>query len=372
MHILFDARIHFPYMSGISRYMLLLLEHLFKIDPNNRYTVLVNPTLPPDDAMLQLIDRTPNAEYSVVHLGHMGPVNYLKMPAVIKRFRPDVYHYPNMDAPLSGVPTVATIHDAAMSNGVKRFDDFMGVKAFYFRYSMRTTLKKANRALFISHAVKKEILDDHGLPDDGTRYKVVYNGFEADDFTRGTDQAQFEQVKRELQLPENYFLYVGALREHKNIARIIEAFSRLNLPGWQLITAGSRYEKFKVDLDRPGVRYLGLVPDEVLKALYFGSRGFIFPSLFEGFGFPILEAMSLGCPVVTTHYGATKEVAGDAALLVNPLEVDDIVAAMRRLAQEPALVASLREKGLRRCRDFSWETTARQTLATYEEIALRR
>lgn len=368
MHILFDARVHFPYMSGISRYMLMLLEHLFRIDAENRYTVLVNPTLPEEDELLQLIGRTANAESSVVHLGHMGPVNYLKMPAVVRGFRPDVYHYPNLDAPLSGVPTVATIHDAGMANGVKRFDDFMGVKAFYFKYSLRTTLKNANRLLFISHAIKKEILADHRLADDPARYKVVYNGFEANTFSEGMDAAVFQKIKTELQLPDNYFLYVGAIREHKNIGRILEAFKQLNLPGWELLLAGSRYEKYNIDLQQPGVRYLGLVPEETLKALYFGSKGFVFPSLFEGFGFPILEAMSLGSPVITTHYGATQEVGGEACLLVNPLNVDEIAAAMRQLALDSGLAGSLREKGYLRCRDFSWETTARQTLEAYREI----
>lgn len=353
-------------MSGISRYMLMLLDGLFKLDTENRYTVLVNPTLHSDDPLLHLVGHTANAEIRVINLPHIGPSNYTKMPSIVKSLKPDLYHFPNLDAPISGFPTVATIHDAGMGRGVKRFDDKFGLKALYFKYSLRNTLKKADRLMFISNAIKGEILESHKMKDDATRFKVVYNGF--DHQFGKVDPTTLEVVKHKHHLPEKYFLYVGALREHKNIHRVLEAYTQLNLPGWELVLVGSQYEKFPLDLARPGVRYLGMLSEEELKAVYKLSKGLVFASLFEGFGFPILEAMSLGVPVITTHYGATSEVGGDAVCQVDPFKVADIASGMRRVANDPQYAASLVEKGNKRVLDFSWGKTARETMDVYLEI----
>jgi len=174
-----------------------------------------------------------------------------------------------------------------------------------------------------------------------------------------------------------YILYVGSLEKRKNLPRLLEAYAYLRetLPGWKLVIVGGR--KWKSDPIYKAVQRLGLEPhviftgfvaEEDLPALYNGADLFVFPSLYEGFGLPVLEAMACGTPVVTSNTSSLPEVAGEAALLVAPTDVKAIAAAMQRVLSEPDLAAELRRRGLERASQFSWERTARETLAVYERV----
>lgn len=176
---------------------------------------------------------------------------------------------------------------------------------------------------------------------------------------------------------EPYILYVGSVEPRKNLVRLIEAFACLrdHASAYRLVIVGARRWKTtpifatvtRLGLE-PHVSFTGYVDEADLPALYASAALFVFPSLYEGFGLPVLEAMACGTPVVTANTSSLPEVAGDAALLVNPLDVDAISAAMLRVLVDPALAADLRERGLARARQFSWERTARETLAVYERV----
>jgi glycosyltransferase involved in cell wall biosynthesis len=174
-----------------------------------------------------------------------------------------------------------------------------------------------------------------------------------------------------------YILYVGSLESRKNLPRLLEAYARLRelLPAWTLVIVGARKWKFTPIFEtvrrlalEPHVHFTGFVEEADLPALYNGADLFAFPSLYEGFGLPVLEAMACGTPVVTSNTSSLPEVAGDAALLVDPTDVEAIAAAMARVLTDPALAQEMRGKGLAQASQFTWERTARETLAVYETV----
>ena len=174
-----------------------------------------------------------------------------------------------------------------------------------------------------------------------------------------------------------YFLFVGNLTPRKNLGRVLDAFAQTQRmhPDLQLVVVGPAFwrssEIFEHARHVPGVVLTGHVPDPVLDSLYRHAIGLVFPSLYEGFGLPALEAMARGCPVITSTISSLPEVAGDAALLVDPHQVDEIARAMGQLITEPGLRTSLQELGHARAAQFSWQHTARQTVATYHQLASR-
>lgn len=359
MHFVFDARIHLSHITGISRYILFLLENLLKIDNHNSYTVLINGTIPENDIIFITLRQFKNVDIKKIDLPHFGPVNYTKMPSIIRKLKPSVYHYPHLDAPISGIPTVATIHDANIKEGVKKFDDFLNLKSLYFNYSLKNTLKKADQVIFISNAVKKDVLL-HTKLNDSLKYNVIYNGF-PQDYGEILPSA-IHTVRTKFKLPEKYFLFVGQIREHKNIFRILDAFKKLNSE-LHLVLVGYNYDNLHFDI--PHVHYLGMIEDNELKAIYAASQCFLFPSLIEGFGFPILEAYSFGIPVITSKDGATEEVAGNLSLLVNPYSVEDIKDKMN-LIINGYQADSIKMK--ERIRNFNWKKNATQVHEIYQSL----
>lgn len=364
MHIVFDARIHMDFMSGISRYIMMLLEHLFRLDKQNKYSIILNNTLSKDNPIFEF-DKLNNVTCITTPFAHMGPKSYFQLPKFIKSLNADVYHYPHIDTPYFGIPTVSTVHDSNISNGVKRYSDFLGIKTLYFRQSLKRNLKKSDRVIFISNSMKKEILESYNLAD-ADKYPVIYNGF--DEGFKNLSISAIPKIRQQFAIDKPFFFYAGALREHKNVKRIIAAFNAAQLEDYELIMVGSKYDKYPVDLNFPNIRHLGMVSDEELKALYSLSYAFLFPSLFEGFGLPILEAMSFGSPVITTNYGATKEVGGDNVALVNPEQTDEITAAILQLVNNNEYYNNLQLKGFDRVKEFSWETTAKAVLKLYESV----
>jgi glycosyltransferase involved in cell wall biosynthesis len=174
-----------------------------------------------------------------------------------------------------------------------------------------------------------------------------------------------------------YILYVGSVEARKNLPRLLEAYAGLRnwLRQWKLVIVGARKWKFSPVFEtvqrlglEPYVHFTGYVEEADLPALYNGAALFAFPSLYEGFGLPVLEAMACGTPVVTSSSSSLPEVAGDAALLVDPYDIAALADAMRRVLEDSALAAALRVKGLERARQFTWERTARETIAVYERV----
>jgi glycosyltransferase involved in cell wall biosynthesis len=297
-----------------------------------------------------------------------------RLPLTLAREHVDLLHEPHYVLPiLTRCRSVVTIHDCIHL----RFPEYLPSKLahVYAQASMRVATRKAARLLTVSQASKRDILHFFDVPDD--RIVVVPNGID-ERFLRPPDAEQVDRVRQRFQLDGPFALYVGNIKPHKNVDRLIEAFSRARgrgLTGLRLIIIGDELSKYpglrhavhrhRLDKD---VRFLGFQPIETLSVFYRLAQVFVFPSLYEGFGLPPLEAMACGTPVVTSKVSSMPEVAGGAALLVDPADADSIAEGMVRAATDQALRTDLVTRGLARAREFSWAESVRRIHAVYMEV----
>ncbi len=275
--------------------------------------------------------------------------------------RPDVLFVPAHVLPLAHpLPTVVTVHDL----GYRHFPEAHPWRQrLYLEWSTRFSARQATHLLADSEATKLDLVRFCGVPEG--KISVVYPGY--DDSLRRVDAAE---VRARYRLPESYFVHVGTLQPRKNLLRLMEAASLAPEPAC-LVLAGRRGWLSAPIVERARelagrVRLLEYVPDEDLAGLYSGALALVFPSLFEGFGFPALEAMACGTPVICSNTSSLPEVAGGAALLVDPLDGQALLRAMTRMQAEPGLRADLAAQGLARVRRFSWGRAAQETLAVLE------
>lgn len=230
----------------------------------------------------------------------------------------------------------------------------------------KRALRRADVVMAISEETKRSVIRLFGVPDE--RIIVIH-----------LSHVPLGEKKEALPVPDYFFLFAGVLKERKNVAGIIKAFALFAKTNttYELLIAGKQsgaYAESLFQLVRTlgvekRIRFVGYVSDAQLTYLYSKARALVFPSLIEGFGMPVLEAMSMGLPVITSSQGALAEVAGDAALLVDPRYPEDIAAAMSRIADEPQLREELTEKGLARAGQFSWQKTAGEMLGILTSVA---
>jgi glycosyltransferase involved in cell wall biosynthesis len=240
---------------------------------------------------------------------------------------------------------------------------------------MSIATHRSSRILTVSEASKRDILEYFRVPP--SKIDVIYNAID-ERFGEAPAAEEIARVRERYQLNDPFVLYAGNIKPHKNLERLIEAFYTLRRGGFEhvkLIIIGDEISKYatlrravhKYKLHKH-VRFFGFVADQTLAILYRLAALFVFPSLYEGFGLPPLEAMAGGTPVITSNVSSLPEVVGDAAILINPLDADEIAGAMRRVLSDAVLRADLRERGLRRVREFSWERSVARVRQIYDEV----
>jgi glycosyltransferase involved in cell wall biosynthesis len=354
---------------GIGTYIRNLLRQLARIDRDTEYVLLCQQADLEVGAQLGENFRTvlePSPNYSLREQIHV--------PWVLHRERPDVYHAPHYILP-TGVRcrSVVTIHDCIHL----MFPQYLPNRAAhaYARASMWAAARRSDRILTVSEASKRDILHFFNIPPE--KIVVIYNAID-DHFGVAPADEDVARVRERYQLDHQFVLYVGNIKPHKNLVRLIEAFAELRRAGFdevKLLIIGDQISKLPA-LRRAvhshklhkHVRFLGYVSDQTLGILYRLAAAFVFPSLYEGFGLPPLEAMASGTPVVTSNVSSLPEIAGDAAVLVDPYDVDSIVDGMRQVLSDPARAAELRRRGVARAREFSWPRSVEKTLQVYREI----
>jgi glycosyltransferase involved in cell wall biosynthesis len=357
---------------GIGTYIRNLLRQLARIDHDTEYVLLCRESDLDVGAQLGPNFRTvlePSPNYSLREQIHV--------PWVLRRERPDVYHAPHYVLP-AGVRcrSVVTIHDCIHL----MFPQYLPNKAAYAyaRASMWAAARRSNCILTVSEASKRDILHFFNVPP--AKIVVVYNAID-EHFWETPPEEDVARVRERYQLDHQFVLYVGNIKPHKNLVRLIEAFAELRKSSFEqvkLLIIGdeiSRLPALRRSVHRhklhKHVRFLGYLPDRTLAILYRLAAVFVFPSLYEGFGLPPLEAMASGTPVVTSNVSSLPEVAGDAAVLVDPYDVDSIVEGLRLVLDNPAAAADLRRRGLERAREFSWERSVEKTRQVYQAIGGR-
>jgi glycosyltransferase involved in cell wall biosynthesis len=264
---------------------------------------------------------------------------------------------------------VITIHDLLSL----RFNNISPHQRFYFKFLLPYMVSKSKLIIAVSETTKKDII--HFLKCPESKVKVIYNGYDEklyNNLTRpGDDIAKAYQVKQ-------YFLAIGPTYPHKNFELLINAYCGLDekvKAKYPLVIAGGREKYLAVLKDLVArknaastIHFIGYVPITLMPALYKEAFALVFPSLFEGFGFPLLEAMASGCPVIASHISSMPEVCGEAALYFDPYDQQSLETQLLRLTEEPALCESLVEKGLAQAGNFSWSKTVQQLNKAIEEI----
>jgi glycosyltransferase involved in cell wall biosynthesis len=275
--------------------------------------------------------------------------------------------------PLVRCPSVVTIHDCIHLMFPQYLPNWMAHG--YARASIEMAARRATRVLTVSESSKRDIL--RFVDADPSKIDVIYNAYD-ERFGVEPLEEDVVRVRERYQLQDRFVLYAGTVKPHKNLERLIEAFNLVRQRGLEdlkLVMIGDDISKYaalrravhKHQLHKY-VRFLGYLPEETLAVMYRLAGLFVFPSLYEGFGLPPLEAMASGTPVVTSNLSSLPEVVGDAAVLVDPYDPAALADGMFRVLSDPSLQADLRRKGLARARLFSWEESARRVRGIYEVI----
>ena len=273
--------------------------------------------------------------------------------------RGDLLWSPCNTGPLSVRRQVVTIHDCGFHD---RGDCFSPRFARWYRWLIPRLAKRARRVITVSEFSRQRLLEFTGVAPE--RVVVIPNGV-GEQFAALPDE-RVAEVRKRLGLPARYALYVGSLEPRKNLLGLLEAWRQLPVADWglSLALAGGSGRQFQaVDLvnKQPSVVIAGYVSDADLPAVYAGARLFVYPSLYEGFGLPVLEAMACGTPVVCSNTTSLPEVIGDAGVLVDPIDPAEIAAGIRSVIEDPAFAAQLRQRGLERAREYTWDRAARTT-----------
>jgi len=279
-----------------------------------------------------------------------------------------LFHGLNQRLPRTSYPVrVVTVHDLfPLTSREYSAPEFQR----HFTQVLRQAIAGADRIIAVSDATRRELLQHTKASD--SRIRVVHHGVDPPRILSPQELDAFRADVLGLKPGERFFLNVGTIQTRKNVANI--ALALRSLPGYRLVLAGGEgygAEEITALIEKEGLAAriirLGHAATDRLRLLYSTARALVFPSLEEGFGFPIVEAMSYGLPVITSNCSSMPEVAGDAALLVDPRDVSQIAEAMRRLIDDDALYSALRIRGWHRVAQFSWEKCARETWAVYEE-----
>ena len=294
-----------------------------------------------------------------------------------RRFEPagvDVFHAAEHLLPrLRRVPAVMTLHDAT-------FDMYPEVHTWLNRHFLSLMvprfLRQADAVIAVSEATKSDAVARYGIPP--SRIAVTHLGVRPE--FRPAPPDRIAELRRALELPDRFVLFVGTLEPRKNLGVLVGALAevRKQLPDVQLVVAGAKgwlYDPVFAEVGARGlegaVRFLGLVPDPDLPVLYSAADVFCMPSRFEGFGLPVLEAMACGTAVVATDRGALPEVVGDAGLLVGLEDPGELPGALVRVLEDPDLATELGSQGAERAAQFTWHRTAEETAAVYRAVAGR-
>ena len=365
-------RDHFP---GIGRYTFHLACALADAAPDDTLVVLLNEGQANSRHDLAAL-RRPNVVTVAVTALPFSAREHLELPLVARRQRLDLLHSPYYLKPYwLPVPSVTTVYDVTPA----RYPDYLPSRRarFVFELTTRLAIETSAALLTLSESARRDMAEFFDARPD--RVTVTYPAVDAAYTPRPADEVA--RVRARLGLPEAYILYLGINKPHKNLVRLVEAFARVAaaLPKVTLALAGKPDPRYPEAEDRARalgladrVRVLGAIPEDSLPALYSGAALFVFPSLYEGFGFPVLEAMACGAPVITASVSSLPEVAGEAALLVNPTDTDALARAMLAVLQDGRLWTRLHRASLARAAEFSWARAAQQTLAVYRRVAHRK
>ncbi len=356
---------------GSGQYAFEILRNLEKIDQKNEYTILL-----PKQALADLPKTREGWKYRILKPSKAW--TRLSIPAALylSRNRPDVFFTPSHYIPrFSPVKRVCTIFDLAYLNfpGMFNKKDLWQLKN-WSKYS----IENADHIFAISQFTKDDLVSNYKI--DSKKITVTPLGYDEEIFRVKSQESSVKEVKKKYKIENNYIIYIGTIQPRKNLKRLIEAFSKIS-DDYKLVIVGKTTEAgrkgwmFEQVLELPKklgienrVIFTGFAPTEDLSALLAGSKAFVLPSLWEGFGIPVLEAMASGTAVIVSNVSSLPEVAGEAGTYIDPDSVDSIKSAIESLLKDDKLREKKVQLGLKQVEKFSWKEAAIRTLKVLESI----
>jgi glycosyltransferase involved in cell wall biosynthesis len=359
--------------SGTGYYTQKLIEFLGRADSENRYVIFC-----PNDYAAHLehpgMFDYPNFRLVNLRVGASVPIaiwRQFALPKHAKKLGIDLLHFPSFIASLRiDIPSVVTIHDLCFELFPEAFS---ALRRTYYSLIIPRSVRHCDSVIADSESTRNDILKHYAI--DHGSVSAIHLGVDPVRFYHIADKDEHARLREQYNLPERFILYVGTLEPRKNIPRLIRAFAygvaSKSLPH-HLVIAGRKgwmYDEIfrevrLLNLEKK-VHFPGFVKPSQLAALYSMARSLAYPSLYEGFGLPCLEAMSCGTPVITSNRSSLPEFVQDCGLIVDPTSVDSIAAALYRICSDDEFCGNLSERGIQQARHFSWLTTAKKTLEVY-------
>lgn len=349
-----------PNRVGSSEFCYQLLVSLSNIDKKNNYFVYL-PQAPVSDMPKENL----NWHYVVFSSKKLWTLFGLTKKIMGNPEKLDVFFSPTHYSPITNIKTVISILDVSYMH----FQSLFKKSDLYkLKYWGRYSINNAKKIITISESSKNDIIKTYNKSEN--KIDVVYPGIK-----KTIEPLTMEELIKKYNISKDYILFVGTLQPRKNILRLIESFSKIN-SAQQLVIVGRKGWQFEDILEAPKkfnvemrVKFVFDVGEEDLPGFYKNARMLVLPSLYEGFGLPVIEAMQYGCPVITSNVSSLPEAGGDAALYVDPENVDEITAKIKQLLTDDELRNSLIAKGKEHIKKFSWDKAAEQTLAVLEGVA---
>ncbi len=367
--------------SGVEEYIINLLSNMLRLDSNIKYKLFYNGY------------KKVELEYDFLKLSNVT-LKEFKIPNRLFDFSSQYFNYPKIDNLLGGVDiffsphifsapvsknckVVTTFHDLSFEN----HKEFYSVSKNYWHFSMnpKSQAQRSNKIIAVSESTKKDLIKIYKI--EAEKIKVIYSGINLVSSIKypsnlaNRQVSSISKIRKKYSLPDHYILYLGTLEPRKNIIGLIKAFEILKIRDqilntkFKLVIAGSKgwlYEDiFKTVQNSPvknDIIFTGFVENKDKSALYDLADLFVYPSFYEGFGFPPLEAMAAGTPVITSNFSSLPEAVGNAAIMVNPYNLDELAKAMEMILTDEKLRDVLIKRGFEQTKKFSWQNCAEETL----------
>ena len=379
MKILIDALGIVNETTGVGQYSLQLLNALSEIDSKNEYYICLQKKLNDSHPIFNLKNKR---NFTLIRddVSAIGPKKQFYYYNLLRRnrFKFDLFHSLNSELPLYGnTKSIVTFHDLKYIKYPYFLNKFSTIKSKYLKYTMKKGAEKASKIIAVSRSTKKDIIQL--LEINKEKIRVIYEASNLGMYPKVNGGMANSEILKKYAIKKPYFLYVGEKRPHKNLEGLIKAFAvykeKHDSRKISLVLTGKKYSTYHEYItmaENLGVKdsliFTGFIPEKYLKTIYSKAEALLLISFYEGFGIPILEAMECGIPVITSNISSMPEVAGGAALLVDPNNIQEIAEKMNDIVNSKTLRKQLIESGFKRVKQFSWERTARQTLKVYNEI----
>ncbi|MFH1509020.1 MAG: glycosyltransferase family 1 protein [bacterium] len=375
MKIGIDARFAGPMAKGLGRYTQRLIANLIEIDKNNEYVLFLNKE------NFNLFAESQRIKKVQANFRWYTLTEQIKLPRLLKKEKLDLVHFPHFNVPiLYKQPFVVTLHDLIITHFPSRRATTLGPFFYFFkqlayRYVTRSAVKRAKKVITVSNYSKAEIVKHFKIPD--TKIAVTYEA--ADKKCLQVNEEFISKTLNKFGIKKDYILYVGNAHPHKNLDRLIEAFKIIckKRNDLKLVLVGKKdyfYSRLEEESIKnhsadfmKNVKFPGFVTDRELAALYRQASLYVFPSLYEGFGLPPIEAMTCGIPVISANTSCLPEILGEAADYFDPYKTEEMAQKIIDLIDDEEKKCDLINKGFSLIKKYSWHNLAEKTLDIYEK-----